>query len=381
MLDRAIDDIDEGALVTLVANQVAERRDLEFKRELPGRNDEQVKEFLSDVTSLANAQGGDLIFGIEEENGVAAGLVGVEIVDPDAEILRLESSLQSGVAPRLIGVRSHWVPLAGMRGAIVIRVPASIGAPHRVTFKNSGRFWGRNSRGKYEMDVHELRTAFVQSEQLPQRFRQIHTDAIAAARGVDMPFPVKAVPAAVLTVAPLNLFREGYNIPVDRDQAVVPVGPGGYDSINLIEGVLMHSSVDPAGGTIDSFALTYRSGRVDAAWQCGGEIPGRDGNWKVARPIVFERSLLDMAHAAQVRLLHFGIEGPWVVLASVYGTLGRRLIAGDDYYTAPAFRDQAFLGQHVVEQLDAASLMPIAEAFWLVFGENRPRRIPWGERA
>ncbi|MGI9375057.1 MAG: AlbA family DNA-binding domain-containing protein [Tsuneonella suprasediminis] len=167
MLNHPIDAIDEIILQALVDNHVAERRDLEFKRELPGRNDEQVKEFLADVTSLANAQGGDLIYGIEEDNGVAAALPGVEINDPDAVILRLESSLQANVAPRLTGVRTHWVSLANGRGAMVMRIPGSLTAPHRVIYKKSGRFYGRNSRGKYEMDVHELRLAFTQSEQLP----------------------------------------------------------------------------------------------------------------------------------------------------------------------------------------------------------------------
>jgi hypothetical protein len=42
-----IDSIDEALLRGLIDNQVAERRDFEFKRELPARNDEQVKEFLT----------------------------------------------------------------------------------------------------------------------------------------------------------------------------------------------------------------------------------------------------------------------------------------------------------------------------------------------
>ena len=37
-----------------------------------------------------------------------------------------------------------------------------------------------------------------------------------------------------------------------------------------------------------------------------------------------------------------------------------------------AFRDEVLLGQHVVERIDAASLLPIAEAFWLLFGMHRP---------
>jgi hypothetical protein len=40
-------------------------------------------------------------------------------------------------------------------------------APHRV--KANDKFYGRNSKGKYPLDVSELRTAFMLSEQLTEK--------------------------------------------------------------------------------------------------------------------------------------------------------------------------------------------------------------------
>lgn len=380
MLEHSIDAIDEAILQSLVYNQVAERRDLEFKRDLPGGNDEQVREFLADVTSLANAQGGDLIYGIADENSVAVDLPGVEVENPDAAILRLESSLQANVSPRLVGLRTHWVALANGRGAIVMRVPASLTAPHRIIFKNSGRFFNRNSRGKYEMDVHELRLAFTQSEQLPQRFRQLHAEAIEAAKGVDMPFALEAAPTAVVSVVPLGLFREERNIPITRDHAVVPVQFGGYSGIDMIEGVLMHAPVNAETGTVGAFTITHRTGRTDSAFVIGGVR--QDNNGKELRlvwPGAFEQGLLDMALATQTRLQQFGVEGPWVILTSVFNVKGFRMILGDGYPTNVAFRDQMLLGQHVVERIEGASLVPIAEALWLLFGVHRPNGRQLGQ--
>ncbi|SEI96069.1 Putative DNA-binding domain-containing protein [Sphingobium sp. AP50] len=151
MLEQPIDTIDEASLFRLIDNQVAEGRDLDFKRDLPGGNDEETREFLADVTAMANAQGGHIIYGIEEDAGLAVRLPGLEVADPDAQILRLEGKLQTGVDPRLIGVQTHWVQLANGRGAMIMRIPGSLSAPHRVTYKGSSRFWGRNSRGKYEL--------------------------------------------------------------------------------------------------------------------------------------------------------------------------------------------------------------------------------------
>jgi predicted HTH transcriptional regulator len=76
MFGKLFDQIDSIDLEQLVADRVPEGRELEYKRELPGNADEDKREFLYDVTSLANASGGFLIYGIEEkrdENGKATG--------------------------------------------------------------------------------------------------------------------------------------------------------------------------------------------------------------------------------------------------------------------------------------------------------------------
>ena len=380
MLEQPIDSIDEATLMRLVENQVSERRDLEFKRDLPGGKDDDVKEFLADISSFANTQGGDLIYGIAEENGVAAELPGVQTEDHNKTILGIDQRLQSGIDPRLIGVRTRWVPLANGRGAIVLRVPGSLSAPHRVSFKNSGRFWGRNSCGKYEMDVRDLRHAFTQSAQLPQQFRQLHADAVAMAKGVDMPFAVATAPTAVITVAPLGLFREDRSIPITRDQAVVPVRVGGFSAVDTIEGVLAHAPVDREAGTVGSFALTHRTGRTDAAWVIGGVRLGNDNReLRLVWAPIFEQGLRSMATATQMQLRQFGIEGPWVVLTTVFGVKGHMMILGDGYGTNVAFRDEVLLGQYVIETIDEAALMPTAEAFWLLFGENRPKNRALGQ--
>lgn len=77
MIAASFDTIDAADLHRLVASGASEGRDLEFKRELPGGSDAEIKEFLADVTSLANAHGGDLVFGVEESAGTATRISGV----------------------------------------------------------------------------------------------------------------------------------------------------------------------------------------------------------------------------------------------------------------------------------------------------------------
>jgi hypothetical protein len=379
MLEKPIDAIDEAVLISLVESQASERRDLEFKRDLPGQEPDNIREFLADVTSLANSSGGDLIFGIEDADGVAAGLPGVVIGNVDDEILRLEQIIRTNVDPRLIGVRTHYVPFAAGSGALVIRVPPGLQPPHRVTYRNSGKFYSRTSRGKYELDVHELRHAFVEANQLPVRFRQLHAEGIERARGLDMPFAIMDDPTAVISTIPLSLFRDEREIPITGDHALVPIKPNAYSSIDMMEGVMLHTPIKADTGRVRSFAITYRTGRTDVAWTIGGVRQNNQGqDMKLVFAPSFEEGLIDATRATQARLQQFGVEGPWVIYASVYGVRDHFMVLGDGYLTRTAFKDEALVGELRIDRIEVDRLLPFAKKFWLLFGAHRPDDMPFG---
>ena len=48
-----------------------------------------------------------------------------------------------------------------------------------VTFKKTSRFYTRNSAGKYQMDVGELRSAFAASELLGERMHRFRTERLS----------------------------------------------------------------------------------------------------------------------------------------------------------------------------------------------------------
>ena len=54
MIQKPLDQITEAVLKSLIENEVVERKNLDYKRDLPGRNDEQRRKFLSDVSSFTN---------------------------------------------------------------------------------------------------------------------------------------------------------------------------------------------------------------------------------------------------------------------------------------------------------------------------------------
>jgi hypothetical protein len=294
----------------------------------------------------------------------------------------LESLLQDKVDPRLGGARFHWTPRPEGGGFLVLRVPASFAAPHRNGFDN--RFYGRNSRGKYPMDTHELRIAFTAAEGLPGRLRALHENVFASAS----PFRLLPGPEAHMSVIPVAALREASEIEPTPETALAPVRPAGdMRVLHTLEGVLLHTSPDPdifpdyAQDFVRTFALTHRGGHAHIGWSVGGERALRKGQVsKLVFANPFEQDLVGMARAAVARLQGFGLEGPWAVIVTLTGLEEHSLLVSSDDYSTPAWRDGARLPEVLLDVVSEATLTPLLKAAWLLFGMVRPadRVIPQG---
>jgi predicted HTH transcriptional regulator len=86
---RRVADITEADIRGLLGT-VAEGTGVDYKLAI-GRNDEAKREFGADTTSFANTEGGYILVGLDEVDGIASEITGVDADDLDAEILRLEN--------------------------------------------------------------------------------------------------------------------------------------------------------------------------------------------------------------------------------------------------------------------------------------------------
>ncbi len=83
LFNKPLTEIDENDLHVLIDDKVAERKTIEYKRDLPRNSYKDRKEFLADVSSFANTVGGYLIYGIDAKQGIPVDLCGVEIASVD----------------------------------------------------------------------------------------------------------------------------------------------------------------------------------------------------------------------------------------------------------------------------------------------------------
>jgi predicted HTH transcriptional regulator len=158
MIQKPLDAITEADLLALITNKVREGRTIDYKRELPGNSYADKKEFLADVSSFANTGGGDLVNGMDEDQGLPTQLTGFRCTNSDVEIQRLDSILASGLSPR-IRYAARLIPCNAGLKVLVIRVERSWGGPHRVIFSGHDKFYGRNSSGDFPLDVASPRRA------------------------------------------------------------------------------------------------------------------------------------------------------------------------------------------------------------------------------
>jgi hypothetical protein len=193
---KPLSDIEESDLQSLIESSVQENDRVEFKRDMYGRTDEEVREMLRDIAAMANHRGGDIYIGVDEdEDAVATALPGVSAA---GNVERIRASCLSNIAPRLNGLEARDIPLQNGDHAIVVRVPRSLSGPHLITFRGLYQFWKRHGRQKDKMSVDEIRLGFV------ERFEgETRMERLLAERRGRLARTIRDEPWLLLTATPI----------------------------------------------------------------------------------------------------------------------------------------------------------------------------------
>jgi len=367
MIPKKIHEIGLDELQALVAGSVAEGRTIEYKREMPGKASSDTVPFLAAISSFANTSGGDLLIGVEAVEGVPTALPGVEVANPDQEILRLEQLMATGLEPRLHGVGIQLVRVAEGRCVLVIRAPRSWVAPHRVG--RNDKFYGRNSAGKYPLDVGELRTAFTLSETVAERIRNFRAERIARIYGRETPVPLHDGGCMVLHLLPLAAFTEQHGVDLSdyfsKSKIIGPMYSLGFSArINLDGVVTFEGGHDERSRT---YTQLFRSGAIEAV-----EVLYQ-GEHGISLP-TYEQQLKDAVARYADAIAELDVEPPLYVFLSFVGVRGSKLYLPDAFWRhgVPSLRDDnLLLPEIVIEQKEFEPhrvLRPLFDMVWNAFG-------------
>lgn len=271
MFGKPLDQVTEQDLQELIEHRVPESHTLDYKTELKLDTERDTGEFLKDVSAFANAQGGYLIYGIQEKDAVPANICGIAWNgDPDER--KISGKLRTLLDPTLLhGYTIRAIPCQDAKTVVIIRMERSYLAPHRVTSQSSKvqhQFYTRVNTENVAMGVPQLRQAFLLSETLTERVRQFRRERLnLIAYSDEAPVDLKQDgPLLVVHLGPLSAFTEGLG-PLEN-KATPPVGMKtilAHDSIirfrstRMLEGKLFYSPDCP-----DSrYLLWFRSGQLE----------------------------------------------------------------------------------------------------------------------
>lgn len=209
MLCNRLEDIVLTDLQYLIDNEVCEGKEIEYKSELHIETGDERREFLADVSSFANANGGDLIFGIVEDNDtkLPTSISGIQMKNEDEIIRQIENMLRDSIQPRIPDIRFKMMPVNDNKYVLIIRVAPSFITPHRVTYKGWDKFLTRNSKGKYQMDVNELRTAFNMTQEFSKQIEDYKLNRIAEIGANRYRILQDEYPIFVIQLLPISAFQ------------------------------------------------------------------------------------------------------------------------------------------------------------------------------
>lgn len=212
-----IEGIIEQDLKGLIEAGRPESLAIEYKSKPYDKRDPKNKiEPLKDMSAFANADGGYLIIGIKEQGGVAKAICPISNTDIEELKNRLESMLLNGIVPTILGIRMHPVSLTGGGSVLVIRIPKSWNAPHRIEADNKKQFWIRDSKGAHEASVEELKNLFTFSAETVERIKNFRLDRIALATEHKGPSLLKSNGRMLLHLIPVAAFSRSQEIDIHK---------------------------------------------------------------------------------------------------------------------------------------------------------------------
>jgi hypothetical protein len=354
----------------LVEAKVPEGQSLEFKAELPTPNDKGRAELLKDVSALANANGGAILYGIKEKAACADSLSGLRLRDSDADVRRLAQTLESGIEPRLPGIHFTVVNLDG-GDVLILDIPESLDSPHRYLFNGHSKFVQRMGTHTSELTYDQLRSAFIRTSTRIEKLRQQWADHLELKKTWRpmMPGPVCVVRLASLMSADERQIIDPKAAYDHWDKLIFPDWGGGSPSFNYDGLVAYRASKDEQAAMVQ----VSRTGAITA--------------YRTARPLMDDRPLIpsiaigDFIVVAAKKLIGFadllGLRGSAILNVGLVRLSGYKLAIRDHFGfddTPSATTDDIQMPEFWIDDLSNVGeidhmLKPGFDLIWQTFGQ------------
>lgn len=309
--------ISQSHLEALIADKDEEGPHLEFKRDIPQNwGNSEKNEFAADASAFANAGGGDLIFGIDEDSqGRASSLVPQALGNADQAAIRIQDILLGQTEPRLPGTRVRTIPVSvgGVDGhAVVVRIPPSWQSPHRV--KTNQHFYVRDGMKKRQLEIPEIRNLFLRTEGQAQRVRDFRADRVGKILSGSLPMRMTEGALLVVHLVPTESARGDVAVdPVPFTQKYVPMlGRSARNARINLDGALV--TAEDRERKCEGYSQIFRNGFFESV----AVLTHRNDIGKIQLPSLwYEQEVAKLLDAYRAIVQGLGLTGEISVMLSI----------------------------------------------------------------
>ncbi|HDZ21880.1 hypothetical protein LCGC14_0226100 [marine sediment metagenome] len=350
MITTPIASITKQDIEGLVTNKVIESRYIEYKRDLPTSKGDSDFKCLAEICAFANTDGGHILFGVPEHQGVPIPPLGLGSIDVDQEKERLKNLIRDRIVPRLASPEMKVIWDLQNGPVLVLHIPRSWSAPHMVTGKKLS-FYVRTSSGKDPMDYRQLNDAFLVRGETSRRLRQFRDERAASLLGsnIQSPIALPSEPLALLIIYPLSACSETSFINMQnfspRDVRLPPLGFDGGDRRYNIDGYLVYYQGRGGQQLRSGYCQLHRSGVIESA---SSAVFVDTQHGRMLSIPLFERYTVEAVKQYLASLEALEVQLPAFVMGAIVGAKGMGRAGGyrDDH---PIDRDIVTLPDVIVE--------------------------------
>lgn len=201
-------------------------------------------EFRSDVCALANAEGGYIVYGIRDVNGMALEIIGIDIPEENTDKFELDRKNNlSSILPKIPPVQFRFLRLNTGKYIVIIHVKADSFVPYiHVENEIDYRIFKRVGNGKRSVGYVELKNMFNQSLSIEKEVQLYRQDRINYYRSLEDTPDRKYSMFMLLHIIPDTFMDSHYNYPIflaERQKKIrlseifTSVSCGGYSTPNV----------------------------------------------------------------------------------------------------------------------------------------------------
>lgn len=354
---------------------------------LPKTDKDPFVEFGCDVSAFANAQGGDIIFGIAEaektKEPVLVGLPDFDLAECQQRLLHIMNQF---VEPHIFGVRFMPIPMSNGKTVLIVRVPKSLYGPHQVELQRKS-FWIRNASGKNFMDYQAIQNAFTSGFETIERARQWASNQVEKLK-TDSPFPMTRTQRQVVHLVPLafknaqssidlaeiarraDLLRPATNI----NQASHRYNASGYSYV-----------LKPVDQIVPGYTQLFRNGQIEAVSALDIARMNYGRNSLYPRPI--ETEFLDALERHLVALKLVGASTPILMCVAYLDVKALRMflpggggVVGHDITVTHAPLPDFLITEWPNKQQLKTITKHFMDCLWQAAGEPGTPYYPWNDK-